>query len=307
MELNKTKPGYYIIISISALMVFLLGSWWLFLVFKLANKLQDLHHPILEGNLINMIKWEGLTFFILLAVLTFTLLYVYLQDFKKTKSMQSFFASLTHELKTPLASIKLQSQVLADHIDDLELKSEQKEKLAKYTDRLINDGLRLEDQLDNHLQLSRVERGAPLNLRSINLSNFFQAERKRYTDQVEIDFHSIPTNLEVMADDFALQTIFRNLIENTLKHVKSSSKKISITQDKLNKNIIQYQDNGALFNGEVHLLGKLFYKHNSPQGSGIGLHLVHKLMLQMNGDLKITNEEGLKFHLKFKEQGDQDG
>ena len=89
-------------------MVFLLGSWWLYLVFKLANKLETLNHPLLEGNLVKMIKLEGLTFFIFLSILTVTLLYIYIQDHKKTISLQAFFSSLTHELKTPLASIKLQ-------------------------------------------------------------------------------------------------------------------------------------------------------------------------------------------------------
>jgi signal transduction histidine kinase len=303
MELNKTRPGYYILISLSGLMVFLLGSWWLFLVFKLANKLQDLNHPLLQGNLVSMIKWEGITFFILLAVLGITLLYIFLQDSKKTKSMQAFFASLTHELKTPLASMKLQSQVLADHIDDMDLPSQQKEKLTKYTRRLIDDGLRLEDQLDNHLQLSRVERGAPLNLRSINLNNFFQHEKKRYIQQITIEFDRIPNDLTIMADDFALQTIFRNLIENTIRHGNVTPLQALITIDPENTNTVYYTDNGKGFEGNLNLLGKLFYKHNSPQGSGIGIHLIKKLMLQMNGEIIISSPDSLQFKLKFDNEG----
>jgi signal transduction histidine kinase len=303
MELNKTKSGYYILISLSVLMVFLLGSWWLYLVFKLANKLQDLNHPLLQGNLVNMIKWEGVTFFILLSGLAITLLYIYLQDFKKTKSMQAFFASLTHELKTPLASIKLQSQVLTDNIEEMDLTNEQREKLTKYTKRLIDDGLRLEDQLDNHLQLSRVERGAPLNLRAINLNNFIKNEKKRYKDQIAINYDGIPDTLIVMADDFALQTILRNLIENSIKHGNLSSPEATISLISGKQNTIRYTDNGNGFNGDLTQLGNLFYKHNSPQGSGIGIHLVRKLMFQMNGLLTITKSEQLQFELQFSNKG----
>lgn len=306
MELNKTKSGYYILISASVTLVFLLGSWWLFLVFKLANKLQDLNHPLLEGNLIRMIKYEGLTFFILLLILGITLFYLYLQDFKKTKSMQAFFASLTHELKTPLASMKLQSQVLTDQIEDMSLDNSEKEKLIKYTDRIVNDSLRLEDQLDNHLQLSRVERRAPLNLREINLHNFLQNEKKRYQGKIDIKLEELPTNFLILADDFALQTIFRNLFENTIKHGEESTPKAIIKLINTNSTYIEYSDNGKTFHGDFNQLGRLFYKYNSPQGTGIGVYLIKKLIGQLGGELKIEQDKGLKFHLHFKTTGNEE-
>ena len=183
MELRKTGPTYYFIILGSVLMLFALGTWWLYLVFRLAFKLESLNHPLLQGNLLNMIKWEGVTFFVLLFIVTIILLYLYWQDLIKTKSMQAFFASLTHELKTPLASMNLQTQVLQDQIESLDIKEEQREKLNKYMGRLITDGHKLENQLDNHLQLSRVERKAPLNLRSLDLKALINHEYKKYNQK----------------------------------------------------------------------------------------------------------------------------
>jgi signal transduction histidine kinase len=301
MELNKTKNGFYILISFSVLMLLLLGGWWLYLVMKLASKLKDLNHPSIEGNLVSMIQWEGVTFFIFLIILTITLLYIYLSDHRKTRSLQVFFSSLTHELKTPLASIKLQSQVLLDHIGESSLPKSEKDFLNKYTTRLANDSIRLEDQLDKHLQLSRIERGAFLNLRSINIYNFIQNEIKRYKDfasfSVEIDDK---TSL-IKADDFALQTIIRNLIENSIKHSNIDNINCrfnSVTEGNIIK--LFYTDNNKSFSGDTTKLGELFYKYNSPQGSGLGLYIIKKFMYLMGGKPHISVNESIVLELHFK-------
>lgn len=280
-------------------MLFLLGGWWLYLVFNLANKLSGLNHPSISGNLLRMVQWEGVTFFGLLFLLTILFLYIYLQDFKKTKALQAFYASLTHELKTPLASMKLQAQVLNDLI--LEIKDGSRDKLLKYTSRLIEDNLRLEDQLDNHLQLSRLERDAPLNLREIDLADFIRNELKRYRERIEYELTEEQPGIKIHADDFALQTILRNLIENSLTHVKKAPicAQIKLTFDSQKNPVFTYQDNGSPFRGNYESLGKLFYKYESPKGSGIGIYLMHQLAYKMQAQLKILPSPNLCFQFTF--------
>lgn len=290
MELNKTKNGFYIIIAVSVAMLLLIGSWWLFLVFKLSHKLEELNHPLLEGNLLSMIKWEGLSFLSFLIVLSGTLLYIYFQDHKKTKSLQAFFSSLTHELKTPLASIKLQTQVLNDFISGANFSNEEKAKISKYTQRLLNDGIRLEDQLDNHLQLSRVERKALLNLMSTDIAQFLDKESRRYQDEIKIHIkNNLPHGTTIKVDDFALRTILRNLLDNSIKHAKMNPLEATfiLTEDKEHIKMTYY-DNGKGFDGDMSLLGNLFYKHNSPKGSGIGIYLIQNLMKQMGGKSRMN-------------------
>ena len=187
-----------------------LGSWWLYLIFKLSLKLSELNLSAIDGNLISMVKWEGLTFIVLLTLLMFTLLYLYIQDSKKAKTLQVFFSSLTHELKTPLASMRLQAEVIEEKVSSLDIDKDQKEKVFRYIKRLVQDNHRLEDQLENHLQLSRIEQNANLNIRPINLFEFITNEYKSFQEHFDAKIN-IPTNVEIMADDFALRTIFRNL------------------------------------------------------------------------------------------------
>jgi signal transduction histidine kinase len=295
MELNKTKKWFYGLTGLAVVFILALGSWWLYLVFKLANKLSELHIPELTGNLIYMVQWEGFTFIVMLLILGTALLYIFIQDHKKTQAISAFFASMTHELKTPLASIRLQGQVIADLVDDLNLPDNQ---LQKYVTRLKEDTGRLEHELDKSLQLSRLEKGGNLNLHPVDIVVFLQ--------QISKDYSQLKVNLPqrdhtVMADEFALKMIFRNLLENTIKHSKVENMEATIElEPQGNQVTITYFDNGVGFSGDATKLGQLFYKHNSPKGSGIGLYLVKKLCINMGGTFKVTHDKTLNFVIKLK-------
>jgi len=282
-------------------MLLALGTWWLYLVFKLAHKLSYSNIPALEGNTLSMIKWEGATFLLFLFVLTSTLLYVYFLDLRKTKALQAFFASLTHELKTPLASMKLQTEVLVDMIEGSSIETGTKEKINTYTQRLLTDSIQLEDQLDNHLQLSRVERDSPLNLRPLVLLDFVKKEAHRVRAFLPVEIQGNQEGDIISADDYALQTIIRNLFENTKQHNPNTSKVLVSLETQNDYLILKYNDFGKKFTGDLNQLGQLFYKHDSPKGSGIGLYLVKRLMQKMSGQLLIHSIDGsLWFELRFK-------
>src|SRR5690606_30663788 len=89
-----------------------------------------------QENFLNMMKWEGTFFFIFLVLLGSSLIVLYFRDMKKSKAMQAFFSSLSHELKTPLASMRLQAEVIKDLIED---ESHSHDQLSSLTQRLIQD------------------------------------------------------------------------------------------------------------------------------------------------------------------------
>src|SRR5674476_650924 len=109
MELNRTRSWFYGLTLLWVLMILGLGSWWLYLVFKLHSTMSALNLPELgsQSRFLNMMRWEGSFFFIFLVLLGGSLFAMYFRDMKKTRAMQAFFSSLTHELKTPLASMRL--------------------------------------------------------------------------------------------------------------------------------------------------------------------------------------------------------
>jgi signal transduction histidine kinase len=296
MELLRTNKLVYILIAFGGSFILALGSWWLYLLIRLSESLKDLNiasaYP--ELKILNMIKWEGLTFLILFILFAALLVYIYVSDIKKSLSLQSFFASMTHELKTPLASIKLQAEFINELIQDEELDLNQVKKLSH---RLIEDTNKLENEVDKTLQLARVQRDGNLSTSRIAIKSFIERLMKRYSG---INFTINGDDYTIFGDEFALSLCLRNLIENTLRHNKEEHKNVIIDlSSKENKVKVSYKDNGKPFTGDLSSLGKIFYKYDSAKGSGIGLYLIKKLTLKMNGQFHITNKDSLKFHLSY--------
>lgn len=296
---NPIENSSHLLFALSllwALVLLLIGAWWVYLMSNFENIL--VHTDRLK--ITKMITWEGGSFLILLLLLSVSLLLLYLKDQKKTKSLQAFFASLTHELKTPLASIRLQGEVINEI-----LTSKNDPTLNKLSARLIEDTGKLETQMDKILQLSRIERGGQLNLTSLQIIPFIKNISKKMAHNLEVEIISVHQDVSVIADEFALELIIKNLLENTRNHTSSQKIKIDISKN-ADSVLLTYQDQGV-FNGDINKLGTLFYKHNSTRGSGIGLYLTQKLLDKMNGSLEIKteNKNHLLFTLSFKSSEEQ--
>lgn len=208
--------------------------------------------------------------------------------------MAIFFSSLTHELKTPLASIRLQ----ADVINDLLTQSEN-QMLKKLSDRMIEDTQKLEVEMDKILQLSRIELGGNLNPRPINLGQFIKHLIENWAKGLNIKIDSNCKTQVVLADEYALELIFKNLLENTRRHTDGKLITIKIEENDNQTLSLKYTDSGN-FSGDQKRIGTLFYKHDSKKGSGIGLYLIKRLMEKMKGKLNILFEPEFTFILNFK-------
>jgi signal transduction histidine kinase len=279
--------------SIWALSILALGAWWLYLINKF-SKISDQSQLPNPENLNKMVIWEGGTFVVLLILISATLLFYYLKDQVKTKSLQTFFAGLTHELKTPLASIRLQAEVISNFAT-----SSQSEKLIKLSKRMVEDTQGLDTQMDKILQLSRIEQGGLLNPTQINPYRFLKNLAAEWSGPLNVEIKNLNQFDNISADEFALELIFKNLFENTKIHTESSHVLIELSRTG-NMINIHYKDSGN-FNGDKNKLATLFYKHNSSKGSGIGLYLCKKLMDRMGGKLVILTRPSLSFQLLFLE------
>ncbi len=268
-----------------------IGAWWIYLITHFDEILSHAdHHRVTK-----MLTWEGGTFLFLLVLISMTLFFLYLKDLKKTKALQDFFSSLTHELKTPLASIKLQGEVIAEILE-----SKNDPTLKKLLSRLIGDTSKLENQMDKLLQLSRMQRGGNLNLVSVKLLPFLKNMAKSIIKETELNINidESSSDVAIIADEFALELIIKNLFENTRIH--SQSKKVNIKIINTGEHVQFVYDDGAIFNGDPKKLGTLFYKFESKKGSGIGLFLIKKLIYKMHGKINIETTPHLIFNLYFK-------
>lgn len=262
----------WLILSIS------LGVWWTVNGLAQANQVAELKSYLgareesvatLERQ-IRMIKMEGGFFMLLLIVGGSTLIVLSQKDLERTQMLKDFFATLTHEMKTPLASLRLQAESLEE-----DLKSK---KTKAILTRLIDDSKRLELQMDKALYLAAITRKEILFIETVLLSELLLKVTSYYPFAEVITIHDCNVKVDVRA----FESVIKNLIENAKNHGKAT--KIFFKIEKVSHNAkITVSDNGIGFQGDTKELGKLFYRHNTNSGSGIGLYLVKTLIRKMNG------------------------
>jgi signal transduction histidine kinase len=225
-----------------------------------------------------MIEGESGTFVVLILITNAILLFFFARDTRRSRSLEAFFASLTHELRTPLTSIRLQAEALRDIEDN--------PKHRPYLERLLEDAGRLENQVQQTLELARIEGGGTLTSRPIRIKSFLQ---NRIIPQYSLDDSRLIFDLSVEesfigADGSALTIIFRNLIDNALKYSASAPTRLSFRGKALSSGYeLQVIHENSAFSGSASKLGRIFERGPNSQGAGVGLYLIRTLMQKMKG------------------------
>ncbi len=210
------------------------------------------------------------------------------------RRQSNFIDSVTHELKSPIASLKLYLQTLARRPVD----SQQREDFHRF---MLEDVERL-DQLINHLlDAARIERDSkPAEMESIRLDEVLQhgavAAQVRYSVPNEtVEIRSGPILIRSRAIE--LDILFRNLIDNAVKYGGSPpSVLITTTLGKDNRVAVRVADNGPgippnlrrkIFGRFVRLGSEL---ERSKPGTGLGLYLVRTVTRSLGGTIQINDQ-----------------
>lgn len=256
-----------------------LALWWLIFGLKQIDRLAligEIAPPQLAGEIARqhrMLLSEGVTLIILLVVGGAALLYYIFTEVRRARRIQEFFAAFTHDIKTSIASLRLQAESLEE-----DLKDSNESKIVR---RLVKDTVRLELQLENSLLLASPQ-DAELLLEEIRLSDVLNLLRYYWPD---LKF-MISGDATVKADRRALESVLKNLLQNSVTHGRATEVSASIvSQDEQVR--VRLHDNGRGFQGDPSKLGKMFVRHSSTSGSGLGLYLATALAKRMKGDLWV--------------------
>ena len=281
-----------------------LALWWGTLLRQqsdeIANLRTQLGVPESEvqsrlGRTERMITGESGTFVLLILITNGILIFFFARDTKRSRSLEAFFASITHELRTPLTSIRLQAETLKDIAED--------PKHTPFINRLLEDVSRLEGQVQQTLELARIEGGGKINAEPIRINSFIQNKiiAQYSLNDRKITFEVKGDEAFILADPTALNMIFRNLIDNSLKYSDSLPTQIQISGEKHDAHyFLNVSHLNSNFKGDVEKLGSLFYRGSNSQGAGVGLYLIQTLMGKMKGtaDFK-TKANQFTTHLSF--------
>jgi signal transduction histidine kinase len=312
------QSRYRWMVSIHAvwlLTVALLVAWWGRLLNQQAGRIVELEQQLGIFNQVaedqwhrtqRMLFWESTFFLVFLILSTVIIFWFHIRDYRRTRAMQAFFASLTHELKTPLTSVRLQAESIADQ---LEAQSDAKPLI----ERLMADTHRLEAQVERTLELARVEGGGRLHTQTVRLKPWLDRFLRPWVEgsSETVCFDSQIEDVSIQADTSALQTILRNVIENAIRHSGQSPVGIvARTSRTEGKVVLTLENPGQKSRLDPSRLGVLFEKGSGSQGAGVGLYLIRALMHRMGGFAHFRSTgEGFIVELQFKiaEDGASDG
>jgi two-component system phosphate regulon sensor histidine kinase PhoR len=251
-----------------------------------------------------MVLGEGAVFVFILLLGFWAVHRSIAKELHVAEQQKNFLLSITHELKSPLAAIKLQLQTL--HTRNLP-----EEKRKQLYVRALGDTDRLESLVENLLLVNRVESGGlPLDKEKMNISKFLQQlVEGTYVRQLEEKQLSLilDSDIESSIDKMAFHSIVINLVDNAVKY--GGGGVITVKLSLLENNEIEFSvlDNGeGIPNSEKKKIFERFYRRGNEnvrqtKGTGIGLYLVKLLVERHGGSIAVLDNEpsGAKFIVKL--------
>lgn len=291
VKLLRDKKFYLILFWLAFTTLF--AVWWMILGLNHVSLLEELRpeqstHWQAQKR---MLFWEGFSWIALLLIGGFTSVYFMLKEKMHTENLKSFFASFNHDVKTSLASLRLQAEALKEDLENTSLS-------PKILDRLISDTMRLQIQLENSLYMSTRD-SQQLLLETRELERFIASARFRWP-QLKIHLRG---DALIEVDERAFVTVINNLIQNSIVHGGASEIHFEVKEQGQSDVEIFFYDNGSGYPGPLDQLGRLFYRPTSKSGTGMGLYICHELLKRMNGRFLVTAEEGKGFSAVFSLKG----
>jgi signal transduction histidine kinase len=258
-----------------------LALWWMIFAMQLIAKIET----DLERHR-SMLFWEGATLLTLLLVGGSTLIYFILRERRQAQSLKEFFAGFTHDVKTRLAGVKLQTESLKADNKDTHLKP--------LIDRLITDTSRLQVQVENSLFIGGSQK-SDLYVETVVLSDLFRFLRDSWP-QIEIN---LKNDAKIKVDRRVFENIITNILHNAISHGQATRLDVSCTSNKNAFVYLNFVDNGQGFSGDPARLGEIFYRHNPSSGSGLGLYTAREYLKRMGGQASFeTKTKGFSIALE---------
>lgn len=285
----KKQANFFLIVLV--IYVFLQFIWWGNLLIRLNGQI-DLSHQEYSRR-VWMIIGEGSVFMVLLFLGISKMRSVILKEIGLTQRQSNFLLSITHELKTPISSVKLFLQTLLKH----DLPEEKKTDLLK---KAMDENERLSLLIDNILHASRVENKS---LQAVNsnlpfnqlVSSIVDRFHKRYL----MEFIQVESTEQqsIHADAFILEMILVNLLENACKYAGIDANITVYFYKKGGTFVFGVKDEGpGIPSDERGSIFEKFYRIGNEetrqkQGSGLGLFIAAEFA-QLQG-ATITCKENI--------------
>ncbi len=325
MNSNNTSSKVLLQFYLLVIYVLLQFCWWAYMITNLNKEVHDLKLKIevytnksadeiqVAQQLLNeklhkrwlMIAGEGTVFALILGLGIYRTRSTFKKEFELSKQQKNFMLSITHELKSPIASARLQIETLLKRqlpLDKQEIVLNQALQETERLDLLVEKILlanRIESsayfiQKDN-FNLSALSHKIINNLKSTLLKNHL----------VNV---MVQSDINMLGDHMAFTSILINLLDNAAKYSPNNSR-IDLVLSKENETItLAVKDEGvgiSLQEGK-EVFNKFYRSGNeetrNTKGTGLGLYIVKSLIVLHQGQIKISpnKPKGTIFTVQFK-------
>lgn len=251
-----------------------------------------------------MIVGEGTVFLLLLLFGLFKVRQAHTKELELNQQQKNFLLSITHELKTPIATTKLQLQTMQKHT----LSPDKQQELIKHA---LTETERLNSLIDNVLLANRLDSGEYLfKKENKNISQLINDLLKRYY-KAQLDKNEIITDIEeeiyLKIDGHIFPSIIINLIDNAIKYSFQSKTILVFLTKQKNKIILTVTDSGSgIPEKEREKIFHKFYRvgnedTRATKGTGLGLYIVKYIVENHQGKISARENkpQGSIFEIHF--------
>jgi signal transduction histidine kinase len=226
------------------------------------------------------------------------------------RQQQDFVSAVSHELKTPLTSIRMYGEMLREGWADDARKQ-------VYYDYIFDESERLSRLISNVLQLARMTRNdLQVDLKPVSVGELLDTVHSRIGAQVEragfeftLDCNDAAARAIVRVDPDYFTQIIINLVDNAIKFSARAERRaidLGCTLRQDGNVLFRVRDYGpGIPRDQMKKIFRLFYRSENELtretvGTGIGLALVHQLVVAMDGQVDIVNQNpGAEFRVSF--------
>ncbi|SUJ18363.1 Alkaline phosphatase synthesis sensor protein phoR [Sphingobacterium spiritivorum] len=252
----------------------------------------------------SMIIGEGMFFLLIFLWGVLRLKNNFKREHKIHQQQQNFLLAITHELKSPLASVKLYIQTILKR--DLD-----KEQQQMFLQNSLKDIERLDDLVENVLLTTKLEnRSYNLPKEEFNLTEMVESivdRLQKNSCRTQIIKPDLDADVRLVADKFAITNVVTNLIENAIKYSPPCASVFVRLKRESGKLIFSVTDHGIGIPDEEkkNIFNKFYRVGNEStrktKGTGLGLYIVKTVLQKHNASIKVKDNtpSGSIFEVTF--------
>ena len=272
-------------ITLSVVLMTLIVTLMVFWIVLLAHS--QGWSALIIGVVVFAIVLVGLSFYLFLMI----------KEMRLNQRQANFIDSVTHELKSPIASLRL-------YLETLEMRALDEQQRTKFYRVMEEELERLDHLITQLLEVGRIDAiGLQSDPEEISLETMLRkcgaaacAHHKKDESQT-IVYDCQPT--VVFARPLVLETVFRNLLDNAIKYAGEPPKvEVHVRCGERGRIVIRIVDNGQGVPPELRTrIFRMFFRAGSEltrrqKGTGLGLYIVHVLVKQLHGRVSVHDRPG---------------